>query len=118
MKILVVDDEEMIVDVAVLMLKHYKKIKDADIFTARDGFDGIEEIKKHNPDIVITDYMMPKRNGIEVARYVQNGNYKAKVFLMTGGRLTKEEEAVIRSVGISNFLYKPFQSDDLCNLIK
>ncbi len=60
-KILVIDDEE-------LMRKLMKKMlmRDGhDVFIARDGVDGVEQFHQINPDLVITDMVMPNKDGYE-----------------------------------------------------
>ena len=63
-KILVIDDEE-------LMRKLMKKMlmRDGhDVFIARDGVDGVEQFHQINPDLVITDIIMPNKDGYEVIK--------------------------------------------------
>lgn len=61
-KVLIVEDDP-------LVLRMYQKVlkfEGMEVFTAENGIDGIEAVKKHKPDLVLLDIMMPKMNGIEV----------------------------------------------------
>jgi CheY-like chemotaxis protein len=69
-KILVIDDEE-------LMRKLMKKMlmRDGhDVFIARDGVDGVEQFHQINPDLVITDMVMPNKDGYEVIKELLETN--------------------------------------------
>ena len=73
-KILVIDDEE-------LMRKLMKKMlmRDGhDVFIARDGVDGVEQFHQINPDLVITDMVMPNKDGYEVIKeLLETGRFQA-----------------------------------------
>ena len=61
-KILIIEDEEIL-----LGLLRKKLIKEGyDVSVARDGEEGLEQIRKVKPDLILLDIVMPKKGGIEV----------------------------------------------------
>lgn len=90
------------------------------IYTAEDGESGYEQIKKHNPDIVVSDWHMEPVNGIELTHEIRTNtlspNRMVPVILVTGySALTRVAEA--RDAGVTEFLVKPFSANDLAKRI-
>jgi DNA-binding response OmpR family regulator len=67
-KILVVDDDPDILD-AVTMILESKGYK---VVTARDGIEGLANLKAEHPDLMILDLMMPKMDGFAVCKELQD----------------------------------------------
>ena len=66
-KVLIADDEPDILEI----LK-YNLVNDGyEVITAKDGDDAIEKAKQNNPDLVILDVMMPRKNGMEVCEILR-----------------------------------------------
>lgn len=66
-KVLIADDEPDILEI----LK-YNLVNDGyEVITAKDGDDAIEKAKQNNPDLVILDIMMPRKNGVEVCEILR-----------------------------------------------
>src|SRR5256885_12337799 len=67
-KILVVEDDPQAVGVLepILVSKGYS------VAVARDGIEGLEQIKAQSPDLLLCDIDMPRMNGIELCRAVKN----------------------------------------------
>ncbi len=81
MKILIIDDEEVFKApiVAALEYADYKEIS-----TAADGEEGIRKFEAENPDVVISDYNMPKLNGVDVLRHIRSKSQSTVVAIMSG----------------------------------
>ena len=63
-KILVVDDEKPISEIV-----KYNLVKEGyEVFTAYDGEEALEKVEEVEPDLIILDLMLPKMDGLEVAR--------------------------------------------------
>lgn len=61
-KILLIEDEEIIID-----LLHRKLAKEGyDVFLARNGDEGLKKMREIMPDIILLDIIMPKKGGFEV----------------------------------------------------
>ena len=67
-KILIADDEQNILTLLEIMLKDL----DAEIISAENGEIAISKAKEFKPDLIISDVVMPKKNGFEVCRVVRN----------------------------------------------
>ena len=65
--------------------------------TALDGNDAYNQIIKHEPDIAILDFDMPKYNGIEIAKLCLKKEIEIKIIILT----LYKQEAIIREIGNS-----------------
>lgn len=114
-RILVVDDEEDIVSVIKARLEN----AGYEVDCAYDGKEGLMKIKAHKPDLVILDIMMPEINGSTLCGMLKfDDDYKdLPIILLTakGGKLDKEIGA---TVGADAYIVKPFDSQELINVIK
>jgi len=113
--ILLVDDEEMIIDVAAEMLKKigYR------VLTAQRGREAVD-IYRLNQDkvaIVILDLIMPEMSGGEVYERLKKINSDVKVLLSSGYSL-KGQAAEILQRGCNGFIQKPFITHELSNKIR
>jgi CheY-like chemotaxis protein len=66
-KILIVEDEEIILD----LLKRKLSQEGYEISVARDGQEGLEEMRRVKPDLILLDIIMPKMGGFEVMEEMQ-----------------------------------------------
>lgn len=86
------------------------------IYVASNGLEGYEVFKRHNPDIVITDWMMEPGDGVELIRLIRTDNASpnrvAPVILITGYAATTKVK-VARDQGMTEFLVKPFTAKEL-----
>ncbi|PZP57288.1 MAG: response regulator [Micavibrio aeruginosavorus] len=87
---------------------------------ASNGVQGFEMFQRHNPDIVITDWLMSPGDGLEMTRKIRNNIYSPNkmvpVILLTGySSLSRVEEA--RDAGVTEFLVKPFTAIDVSKRI-
>jgi two-component system, OmpR family, alkaline phosphatase synthesis response regulator PhoP len=67
-KILIVEDNAD----SCAYLSQLLKIKGYTVFTANDGLDALREIQKYNPDLIITDIMMPRADGIQLVKALRS----------------------------------------------
>jgi len=114
MKILVIDDSDVIRQ----LIKHSLKNNNYEITVATDGGDAIEKIKLETPDLVITDLMMPFVTGLELVTWIkENFDDQIKIIVLTS---LGQEDVVLEafSLGIDDFLTKPFDPKDLALRIK
>ncbi len=77
--ILYVEDEEYVRDGYTRALKRVAK----EVYTAKNGEEGLLSYKKYKPDIVVTDIRMPKKNGILMAQEIKNINPNQIILFMT-----------------------------------
>ncbi len=86
------------------------------VHTANTSDKGFDLFCRHNPDIVLTDWLMEPFDGIEMTRQIRKDdrspNKFVPVIMMTGySHRVRVEQA--RDVGITEFLMKPFRARDL-----
>jgi len=84
----------------------------AKFIVARDGDDGLKKFKKFKPDIVITDILMPIRDGLEMARDIKQISRETPVIALSA---FSEKERLLKAidVGIDKYLIKPIDPDEL-----
>jgi len=69
-KILVIDDEQAFLD----LLQEQLGLEGYGVITARDGEEGLQRARSENPDLVICDLKMPRKNGYEVLKEIRKGS--------------------------------------------
>ena len=114
-KILLVDDEpNILVAIEFLFTKEGYQIQ-----KAFDGQQAIEKVESFHPNIIILDVMMPGLDGFEVARRVRHmdGNDDIKIIFLTA-KGTTQDKMKGYSTGGEYYLIKPFDNDELVNLVK
>ena len=103
--ILLVDDEELVLDVGIQMLKRigYR------VLEARNSFEAIEiySNKMYEIDLIILDYNLPDENGAETLKKIKDINPDAKVILSTGYIETPEISELLNQ-GCRSRLQKPY----------
>ena len=112
LSILLIDDEESILT----SIKSFLSRRGHNVLTASDGEEGIEKIKNNVIDLVLTDYRMPKKNGLEVLKETKQINPNIDVVVITAfGNL--DDAVGIMKNGAYDYLTKPIDLDELENLI-
>lgn len=115
MKILIAEDEPLILQTLELKLKK----EGFEVIGCVDGLDAIQKIDSEKPDLIITDIMMPYMSGLEVVRKVKqdNGGRDIPVIVLsTMGQENIVEEAF--DLGADDYLKKPFSLSELTIRIK
>ena len=113
-KILVIDDEELMRELVNKMLMRDRH----EVFTAQDGVDGVKQFHELNPELVITDIIMPNKDGYEVIKELLATNAKLPIIAMSGGRrLVTDGFDSIEKIGSKGLLQKPFTQQQLREMI-
>jgi len=88
-----------------------------EVYTANDGREGIKVFKKHKPDIIITDIMMPELDGLGMIREIKKSDFQVKVIMISGH---SETDYFLRSIdlGVDGYLLKPVDNIKLENKIR
>jgi len=114
-KILVVDDEPIIVK----MLESRLKAEGYEVFTAHSGEEGLEQCKLSKPDAVILDIMMPDMDGSVVAAHMQEDPNLSKIPIVFLTAVVKPQEIPKnRKIGGHYFLSKAFKLTELLEILK
>lgn len=87
------------------------------IFNASNGQDAINMYKKHNPDLVFMDIIMPVKSGIEALKEITNFNSKVKVVIASSA-VTQNYLKLAIEAGAYDFLQKPISEDHIKRIIE
>jgi DNA-binding response OmpR family regulator len=101
-----------------LLLKFRLQKEGFDLYIAEDGKKAIELINTHNPDIILSDIMMPFISGLEVISYVRNKlNLQIPIIVFSAAG---QEEMVLKAfnLGANDFMAKPFSPNELVIRVK
>ncbi|WP_024621460.1 ANTAR domain-containing response regulator [Metaclostridioides mangenotii] len=102
-KILLVDDDPLIrADIKDMLLDRGYNI----IGEACDGFEAVEECKKHSPDLVILDIDMPILDGIKAGKIINKENLAGGILLLTSFDGDEYIEKA-KSIGAFGYIVKP-----------
>ncbi len=107
-KILVVDDDELVLEALGLLVSSFGY----SCLTAFNGLDAIEKLKENDADIVVTDVVMPEMDGLELLAYIKEHYSQTDVIVATGYTDKASYADVIRA-GAIDFIKKPFERDEL-----
>jgi CheY-like chemotaxis protein len=114
-QILVIDDDAAVrVTVqSVLSRFGYK------VISAADGEEGIRLFRSIRPDLVITDIIMPVREGIETILAIRHEQPEAKIIAMSGGGRIGNADllSMARQLGADQVIAKPFDIDGLTAIV-
>ena len=111
LKILLVEDEENLS----LLLKNAIGDNFYSFSVANNGVDGLNMFQKISPDIVITDIMMPKMTGLEMAKKIRHNSMVPIIILSAYSETDKFLDAI--DVGVVKYFIKPFDPDELLDYI-
>ncbi len=113
MKVLVVDDEKLIRDV----IKEYAYAENYEVLEAENGLDAINKVKENpNIDIIIMDIMMPKLDGYSASTEIRK--IQDIPIIMLSAREEEYDKLTGFSVGIDDYITKPFSPKELIARIK
>jgi len=113
LKILIVDDEEIIVMLISIIVEKYSK----EILIAKNGIDAVQ-ICRNNPDIdlILMDIKMPEMDGYEATRQIRQFNKEVIIFAQTAFAVTGDKEIAIEA-GCNDYVTKPFNDNSFTELI-
>jgi len=108
-KILVIDDEKDLVE----MIKDFLLVRGYEVMTAANGEEGLEQIAKAAPDLIVLDMNMPKMGGIAFYQRIYDAiddRPKYPVLVLTA---RANLEQLFRDLNVDGFMTKPFEIDNL-----
>ncbi|MCU7809531.1 MAG: response regulator [Candidatus Thiodiazotropha sp. (ex Semelilucina semeliformis)] len=109
-KILIVDDEPNIV----LSVEFLMKRSGYDVVTATDGQQALDLLAEVDPDLMILDVMMPRKNGFEVCAEIRADQQFLKLpILMLSAKGREAEVKKGLSLGAVAYITKPFSTHEL-----
>ena len=110
-RILIVDDDRRILDLLLDLLQ----VEGYEVATAADGAEAIDRALSFNPDIVVSDVVMPHVGGLELCRRLKEESRTAYIPVLLISGLATSEEAGIEGLhaGADDYLELPFRNEEL-----
>jgi len=114
--VLIVDDDADVVTAIKMALEDAGAVVQA----ATDGTSAVDMAEKDMPDLVVLDMMLPKRSGFLVLERLKKGKPKgSKPFvIMITGNLGTRHKTYAETLGVSDYINKPFRMDRLLTSIE
>lgn len=114
-RILVIDDSKMIR----MRVKDMLPSGNVEIIEARDGKEGLDLIQSQPPQLIILDFLLPKKSGWEVYQEIQNDPKLKRIpLVLMSGRKEEVTEKISEPFEHFAFVEKPFERDQLVKAIK
>jgi two-component system response regulator VicR len=111
-KILVVDDEKPISDIVKFNLEK----EGYTVVTAFDGEEALSQYNDEHPDLVLLDLMLPKIDGLEVARRIRKEN-DTPIIMLTA-KDSEIDKVLGLELGADDYVTKPFSNRELVARVK
>jgi len=111
-RILIVDDDSKLIG----LLSEYLGNNQFVVFHKTDGLEALDAVDQTKPDIVILDYMLPGKDGLEVLREIRSRHDMPVIMLTARGDDT--DKIVGLELGADDYLAKPFNPRELLARIK
>lgn len=113
-QILVIEDDADIRELITRMLED----SGHKIFHAQNGNEGLQNFQAEKIDLVITDIMMPEKDGVETIRELKSLDQNVKVIAITGYRGRFNRLPAAEFLGAQETLIKPFTKADLLSAVE
>jgi YesN/AraC family two-component response regulator len=115
-RILIIDDETQIRSMLRLMLERVGY----EIAEAPDGVEGIRQYRENPADLIITDLIMPNKDGIGMIIDLKKEFPKVKIIAMSGGGVNRPEGYLdgAKKLGATCTLTKPIDRDEMLKAVK
>src|SRR5699024_5616816 len=112
-KILVVDDEASIVT----LLKFNLEQNGFEVVIASDGLEAIEQVKKESPDVIVLDLMLPKMDGMDVARTLRLDKIHTPILMLTA-KDDELDKVLGLEIGADDYMTNPFSPREVIARVK
>jgi two-component system alkaline phosphatase synthesis response regulator PhoP len=107
-RILVIEDEPQML----LGLRDNLELEGYEVVTAADGDEGLAKAASFNPDLVILDVMLPRKNGFDVCRQLRARAIATPVVMLTA-RSAETDKVLGLELGADDYVTKPFSITEL-----
>ncbi len=113
--ILVVDD----IETNRILVKALLLDSNLTVFEATNGQEAVEQVRMHQPDLVLMDVRMPVMDGYQATKAIKNDlGYQYLPIIAVTAAVMNDEKEKIMDFGFDGFLQKPMQVDDLLAILK
>jgi DNA-binding response OmpR family regulator len=115
-KILVIDDDPMVRSTISRILSH----NGFEVNLAEDGVRGLASFRSQRPDLVITDIIMPEKEGIETITEIRRDFPGTKIIAISGGGRIGNADflSMAKRLGATEVISKPFTPRDLVSCVR
>lgn len=115
-RILVIDDEEL----ARFTVREILESAGHEVVEARDGVEGLALQRAQGCDLVVTDVIMPRKEGVEMIIEMRQEHPSLKIIAISGGGRTRNLDflKLAKEFGADKVLPKPFSADDLIGAVR
>ena len=112
--VVIVEDEHSIAEAERLILE-----EEYIVHVAHDGDEGLKKIAHVKPDVVILDWMLPKKNGIDVCKEIRsNKMLKHTRVVMVTAKNSDKDEIQGMNIGADDYIMKPFEPLELLHVTR
>ena len=113
--ILVIDDEKDLIE----LVRYNLEKEGYDVIAATDGQSGLEVVKKHRPDLVVLDLMMPGLDGLQVCQQLRSDPRSGRIpVIMLTAKATEADRIVGLELGADDYITKPFSPREVVARVK
>jgi putative two-component system response regulator len=114
-KILLVEDDSLLLEV----MRSILEVEGYELFPAPNGKQALDLFVAIKPDLVVSDIMMPEMDGYELLESVRSTPQGVTVpFLFLSARTERNDVSRARSLGVDDYLFKPFDAPELVNAVR
>ena len=112
-RVALIEDDQAVATGLILNLEH----EGYEVLRADNGEDGMTLIEKELPDLIITDVMMPKKDGLQLCRELRNKGNSTPIIMLTA-RSQEVNKVLGLELGADDYLAKPFSIRELMARMK
>ena len=114
-KIFIIEDETSIIK----LVQHNLEKEGFIVSSSENGNDGLKQLKKFEPNLLLLDWMLPDLSGIEICKHIRKYNkFKTLPIIMLTAKGEEEDKIKGLESGVDDYLTKPFSYKELLARIK
>ena len=114
-KIFIIEDEPSIIQ----LVKHNLEKEGFVVSSSLNGNEGLKELKKFQPNLLLLDWMLPDLSGIDVCKNIRRDNiFKNLPIIMLTAKGEEEDKIKGLDSGVDDYITKPFSFNELLSRIK
>lgn len=112
--ILLVEDDESLA----MALTDSLEMNNYAVVHASDGLMALEQYRRHKPDLILLDVILPEKNGYEVAEAIRAQDLFTPILFMTGTEVEEKDRLRAYDIGACDYLIKPLLPAELIAKIR
>ena len=114
-KIFIIEDESSIIQ----LVQHNLEKEGFIVSSSTNGNDGLKELKKFEPNLLLLDWMLPDLSGIDICKNIRkDSSFKDLPIIMLTAKGEEEDKIKGLDSGVDDYLTKPFSFNELIARIK